>query len=44
LEELSEQKKVEIGLIADLAFEATMAVDAKLSKLIERRGRKSHTR
>jgi hypothetical protein len=37
LEELSEQKKAEIRLIADLTFEATVAVDAKLSRLTERR-------
>jgi len=41
LEELSEQKKAEIRLIADLTFEATLAVDAKLSKLGERRVDKS---
>jgi hypothetical protein len=41
LEELSEQKKAEIRLIAELTFEATLAVDAKLSKLVERRADKS---
>ena len=41
MEELSEQKKAEIRLIADLTFEATLAVDAKLSKLAERRVDKS---
>ncbi|HVC27636.1 MAG TPA: hypothetical protein VND40_05695 [Nitrososphaerales archaeon] len=41
LEELREQKKAEIRLIADLTFEATLAVDAKLSKLEERRADKS---
>jgi hypothetical protein len=37
LKELSEQKKAEIRLIADLTFEATVAVDARISKLAERR-------
>jgi len=37
LSELSEQKKAEIRLIADLTFEAMLAVDARLSKLAERR-------
>jgi hypothetical protein len=37
---LSEQKKAEIRLIADLTYEATLAVDAKLSKLIETRAEK----
>ena len=41
LEELSEQKKAEIRLIADLTFKATLAVDAKLSRLTERRANKS---
>jgi hypothetical protein len=36
LEEMGEQKKAEIRLISDLTYEATMAVDAKVSKLIER--------
>lgn len=31
LEDLSEQKRAEIRLIADLTYEATLAVDAKLS-------------
>jgi hypothetical protein len=43
LEELSEQKKMEIRLIADLTFEATVAVDAKLSRLTERQVHKSPT-
>ncbi len=33
LKELSEQKKAEIRLIAQLTFEATLAVDEKLRKL-----------
>jgi hypothetical protein len=37
LAELSGRKKEEIRLIADLTFEATLAVDAKLSKLTEKR-------
>lgn len=37
MKELSEQKKAEIRLIADLTFEATVAVDARISKLAERR-------
>lgn len=41
LEELSAQKKAEIRLIAELTFEATVAVDAKLSRLTERRVSKS---
>jgi hypothetical protein len=36
LEELSEQKKAEIRFIADLTFEATVAVDGKLSRLTAR--------
>ena len=36
MEELSEQKKTEIRLISDLTYEATLAVDAKVSKLMER--------
>lgn len=39
-EELSDQKKSEIRLIADLTCEATLAVDAKLSELVERRAGK----
>jgi len=41
LKELSEQKRAEIRLIADLTFEATLAVDAKVSKLADRRVDKS---
>ncbi len=41
LKELSEQKRAEIRLIADMTFEATLAVDAKLTKLAERRVDKS---
>lgn len=41
LEELSERKKAEIRLIAELTYEATLATDAKLSKLIERRASRS---
>jgi len=37
LKGLSEKKRAEIRLIADLTFEATLAVDAKLSKLASRR-------
>ena len=37
MKELSEQKKAEIRLIADPTFEATVAVDARISKLAERR-------
>jgi hypothetical protein len=33
VEELSDQKKKEIRLIAELTFEATLSVEAKLSKL-----------
>lgn len=44
LEELSEQKKAEIRLIAELTFESTLAVDAQLSKLIERRGGRSQAK
>ena len=36
MKELSERKKAEVRLIADLTFEATLAVDARLSKLAER--------
>ena len=36
-EELSDQKKKEIRLIAETTFEAILTVDAKLSKLTERR-------
>lgn len=39
--ELTDQKKAEIRLIADLTFEATLAVDARLSELVERRTRRS---
>ncbi len=41
MKELSEQKKAEIRLIADLTFEATLAVDATLSELAGRRADKS---
>jgi len=37
VEELSEQKKMGIRLIADLTFEAIVAVDSKLSRLTDRR-------
>jgi hypothetical protein len=37
LSELSERKKAEIRLIANLTYEATLAVDAELSKLVEKR-------
>lgn len=40
-EELSDQKKAEIRLIAELTVEATLAVDAKLSKLTDKRTSKS---
>ena len=40
-EELGEQKKAEIRLIADLTLEATLAADSKLSKLIRRSAGKS---
>lgn len=41
MEELSEQKRAEIRLIADLTLQATLAMDAKLSKLRETRVDKS---
>jgi hypothetical protein len=37
MEELSEQQRAEIRLIAEMTFEATLKVDAKLSKLLEKR-------
>ena len=40
-EELTEQKKAEIRLIADLTLEGTLAADAKLSKLIGKSAGKS---
>jgi len=36
-EKLTEQKKAELRRIAELTFEATMTVEAKLSKLAARK-------
>ena len=44
MEALNEQKKAEIRLIADLTFEGTLEVGAKLSKLTERRAGNSRTK
>ena len=42
--ELTNEKKAELRRIAELTFEATLAADAKLTKLAERRAKKSLAR
>ena len=44
MEKLTNEKKAELRRIAELTFEATLAADAKLTKLAERRAKKSLAR